>query len=106
VVGKVKHGKAGKEAERIGFSIIRDLGGEKVIFESFSTYYYDDDELLMEAMGICKSAGKDEVPARGIYKLEGDTLTVCYGTSGGERPKEFKTTQEAGILFVLKCAKK
>jgi hypothetical protein len=54
VVGKVKL-KADKEAKRIGFSIIRDLGGEKVIFESFSTYY-DDAKLLKEAMDLCKAA--------------------------------------------------
>lgn len=54
VVGKVKL-KADKEAKRIGFSIIRELGDEKVIFESFSSYY-DDAKLLKEAMDICKAA--------------------------------------------------
>jgi uncharacterized protein (TIGR03067 family) len=54
VVGKVKL-KADKEAKKTGFSIIRDLGGEKVIFESFSTDY-DDAKLLKEAMEICKAA--------------------------------------------------
>jgi uncharacterized protein (TIGR03067 family) len=54
VVGKVQL-KSGEEGKEIGFSIIRDLGGEKVIFESFSKYY-DDAKLLKEAIEICKSA--------------------------------------------------
>jgi len=28
----------------------------------------------------------------GIYELKGDTLRVCYGGDGTQRPKEFKTT--------------
>jgi hypothetical protein len=44
-----------KEAKETGFSIIRDLGGEKVIFESFGDRY-DDAKLLKEAMDVCKSA--------------------------------------------------
>src|SRR5205085_2881779 len=52
VVGKLKL-KADKEAKRTGFSIIRDLGGEKVIFECFDV---DDAKLRKEAMDICKAA--------------------------------------------------
>lgn len=54
VVGKFKL-KSDKEAKQIGFAIIRDFGGEKLIFQSFSTYY-DDAKLLKEAMAICKAA--------------------------------------------------
>ncbi len=54
VVGRVKV-KGDTETKRIGFSIVRDIGGERVIFDSFSTYY-DDAKLLKEAMDIAKGA--------------------------------------------------
>jgi uncharacterized protein (TIGR03067 family) len=102
VVGKVKHGTADKETERIGFSIIRDLGGKKVIFESFSTYY-DDAKLLNEAMGICKSAKFLEV-AKEMQKLLG-TWTVVEARLGGSALKfdkplpRFRIAQEKIILI-------
>jgi len=48
---------------------------------------------------------KKGTPSRGIYKLEGDTLILCRAAGDRERPKEFKTTEEAGILVVWKRAK-
>ena len=44
--------------------------------------------------------------SKGIYKLDGDTLTICRTEENGERPKEFKTTAESGILVVWKRANK
>lgn len=46
-------------------------------------------------------------PLLGIYELDGDTLKICWGKDGKERPQEFKTGSDAGDwLWILKRAKK
>jgi len=37
---------------------------------------------------------------KAIYKLDGDTLTVCYDRSGKETPKKFESTAENKLLLV------
>lgn len=48
-------------------------------------------------------AGLGDVPAPGIYALDGDVLRLCYTTGGPARPTDFVThpnTQE--LLYVLR----
>ena len=50
--------------------------------------------------------GGGELTTPGIYKIEGDTHTLCLPTSlGGVRPKEFKSV-EGVTLMVFKRAEK
>lgn len=49
-----------------------------------------------------KPGGKTE-NNYGIYKIEGDTLTICMADEGkteADRPKEFKTSKEAKTMMM------
>jgi uncharacterized protein (TIGR03067 family) len=61
-----------------------------------------------KTIDLTTKAGNDEFVLPGIYKLDGDTLTLCRAAAPGdvERPKGFRTTAEEGVLIVWKRAKK
>ena len=39
--------------------------------------------------------------ALGIYKLDGDTLTICYVMPGKERPAAFESQPQSGAFLVV-----
>jgi uncharacterized protein (TIGR03067 family) len=49
----------------------------------------------------------DNENAFGIYKIDGDTLSICWTKHDGARPEQFETKAGTGqVLFVLKRAVK
>jgi len=59
------------------------------------------------AIDLAFTAGPDkDKSVQGIYKLDGDVLTVCVAEPGKDRPKEFASAEGSGhILLVFKRAK-
>src|SRR5262249_4252192 len=49
------------------------------------------------------SKGKD---SKGLFKLQGDKLTLCVSLPGKDRPKAFETAEGESHLFALKKEKK
>jgi uncharacterized protein (TIGR03067 family) len=74
------------------------MGDQKVMHSVFKL----DESKEPKTIDLLSMIGKSEVASEGIYKVEGDTLTVCRTDGYKDRPKEFRTTQDAGILVVWK----
>jgi uncharacterized protein (TIGR03067 family) len=53
-----------------------------------------------KAIDVIPDGGKDRGErVLGIYKLEGDRLTICMAAPGKPRPKEFKADKGSGCTL-------
>lgn len=73
--------------------------GGQVLFDSSYKTDAAREPALIEMIGT-EGELKDK-PALGIYKLDGDTLTMCYVMPGKERPKTFESLPNSGAFLVV-----
>jgi uncharacterized protein (TIGR03067 family) len=73
--------------------------GDEVLFDS--TYTIDAAKNPKQIDMIGTEGELKGRPALGIYRLEGDMLTICYVMPGGQRPAAFESKPQSGVYVVV-----
>jgi len=94
-------------AELAGQPLPDEMKADKLVLDGYSYRYRNDHGEIklvpaegVKAMDVIGKEGPNKgktLPA--IYKLDGDSLTICYDLTGKARPTQFKT--EAGTMQLL-----
>jgi uncharacterized protein (TIGR03067 family) len=69
------------------------IGGGKPIFEPAPKVVLNP-SAKPKTLDVVSQKHKGKIVLRAIYRIEGDTLTLCFAVGKARRPKEFKS--EAG----------
>ena len=72
--------------------------GDQVLFDS--TYTIDASKEPNQIDMISTEGELKGKPGLGIYKLDGEKLTLCYTLPGKERPTKFESPPKSGIYLI------
>jgi uncharacterized protein (TIGR03067 family) len=103
--------KEGEELPAKALKATMTVKGEPWLYKSdigeWSTTFKIDPSKTPKTIDMTIGTGKTARRQRGIYKIEGDTLTICRAAGRGdeERPKEFPGDHKGLVLIVWKRAR-
>jgi uncharacterized protein (TIGR03067 family) len=104
-VSGVNDGKPLSEetAQRLRLTLTKEGGyktelGEQVLFDSTCKLDATKQPPQIDMIGT-EGANKGKA-AQGIYKLDGDRLTICYTMPGQDRPMQFESKPGSGATLV------
>jgi uncharacterized protein (TIGR03067 family) len=69
--------------------------------QNTGTYKLDVTKTPHEIDLVATREGGADERMYGIFKYEGDTLTICYAHKATDRPKEFKATADGKMTLVV-----
>ena len=59
-----------------------------------------DETQKPRAMDATRTEGFEAGKVIAVYKIDGDTMTVCYAFNGGDRPTELATKEGSAWLLI------
>ena len=80
-----------------GDKLLAKRGGKVAESSTFSL----DETKNPKTIDMLQANSKEKRPAQGIYKLEGDKLSMIWRKEGGERPADFDATKAGPEVVII-----
>jgi uncharacterized protein (TIGR03067 family) len=99
--------------ESMVFNGVEDTSNETAVFRGESLTGYIDDEKVQESKFTIRAGGSSKnidwvvrsgfSPGEkfaGIFRISNDTLQICVGNPGADRPKDFSSTKGSRLYLM------